>query len=105
MYYLARRKPKTEVRNGRFNDTRHNPSKVCYFTGLPSIAVLQAVFDLVSTCVSTSRSILPPFQQFVMVLMKLCLNVDNELLSSIFRVHASTVSRYFQKWINVCMKE
>ena len=33
--------------------------------------------------------------------MKLRLNVDNELLSSLFHVHASTVSRYFQKWINV----
>ena len=78
-----------------------SPSKVCYFTGLPSIAVLRAVFDFVSPCVSTSRSSLPPFQQFVIVLMKLRLNVDNELLSSIFHVHASTVSRYFKKWIDV----
>ncbi len=36
-----------------------------------------------------------------MVLMKLRLNADNELLSSLFNTHASTVSRYFQKWINV----
>ena len=78
-----------------------NPSKVCYFTGLPSMAVLIAVFDFVSVCVSTSRSALPPFQQYLMVLMKLRLNVDNELLSSLFHVHASTVSRYFQKWICV----
>lgn len=41
-----------------------NPSKVCYFTGLPSIAVLLAVFDFISVCASTSRSALPPFQQF-----------------------------------------
>ncbi len=26
---------------------------------------------------------------------------NNELLSSLFNIHASTVSRYFQKWINV----
>ena len=38
---------------------------------------------------------------FILVLMKLRLNVDNELLASLFDVHASTVSRYFQKWIDV----
>ena len=78
-----------------------NPSKVRYFTGLPSITVLRAIFDFVSVPISTSQSALPPFQQFLMVLMKLRLNVDNELLSSLFHVHASTVSRYFQKWISV----
>ena len=65
------------------------------------MAVFIAVFNFVSVCVSTSRSVLPPFQQYLMVLMKLRLNVDNELLSSLFQVHASTVSRYFQKWICV----
>ena len=36
-----------------------------------------------------------------MVLMKLRLNAENELLSSLCNVHASTVSCYFQKWIDV----
>ena len=61
-----------------------NPAKVCYFTGLPLITVLKALFEFVSACVSTPRSALSPFQQFVLVLMKLRLNVDNELLSTYF---------------------
>ncbi len=75
--------------------------KVCYFTGLPSIGTVRAIFEYVSPHVPNSHSILPSFQQFVMVLMKLRLNVDNGLLSSLFNVHVSTVTRYFQKWIDV----
>ena len=68
-----------------------NPAKVCYFTGLPSITVLKALFEFVSACVSTPLSALSPFQQ--LVLMKFRLNVDNELLSTLFHVHASITSR------------
>ena len=75
--------------------------KVRYFTGLPSFQTLTAIYDFVSPYVPNSRSTVPAFQQFVMVLMKLRLNADNELLASLFNVHATTVSRYFQKWIDV----
>ena len=36
---------------------------------------------------------------YILVLMNVHLNVDNELLASLFDVHASTI--YFQKWIDV----
>ena len=75
--------------------------KVHYFTGLPFLKTLTAIYEFVSPHVPNSRSTLPAFQQFEMVLMKLRLNVDNQLLASIFDVHATTVSRYFQKWIDV----
>ncbi len=65
--------------------------KVCYFTGIPSIETVRAIFDYISPHVPNSRSVLPAFQQFVMVLMKLRLNADNGLLSSLFNVHVSTV--------------
>ena len=78
-----------------------NKEKVRYFTGLPSFITLKAIFAFVSPYVPNSRSKLPAFQQFILVLMKLRLNVDNELLASLFDVHASTISRYFQKWIDV----
>ena len=78
-----------------------SPKKVCYYTGLLSIEILDAVFEFVTPYVPNRRSATPPFQQFLMVLMKLRLNVDNELLSTLFNVHASTVSRYFRKWIDV----
>ena len=86
------------LRKGNFLDS---PKKVCYYTGLPSIEVLRVVFDFVSPHVPNARSPTLPFQQFLLVLMKLRLNADNELLSTLFNVHASTVSRYFQKWMNV----
>ena len=60
---------------------------VHYFTGLPSLKTLTA-YEFVSP---NSCSTLPAFQQFVMVLMKLRLNVDNQLLASIFDVHAPII--------------
>ncbi len=68
--------------------------KVCYFIGLPSIGIVRAIFEYISPHVPNSHSIVPLFQLFVMVLMKLRLS----LLSSVFNVN---VSRYFQKWISV----
>lgn len=79
----------------------NSKQRVRYFTGLPSLNTLKAIFEFVSPHVPNSRSTLPAFHQFLLVLMKLRMNVDNELLASIFDVHASTVSRYFQKWIDV----
>ena len=79
-----------------------DPKKVCYFTGLPSADIVYAIFELVSAFVpSTSRTAIPSHKQFLIVLMKLRLNVDNELLATLFHVHECTVSRYFEKWIDV----
>ena len=52
-------------------------SKIKYFTGLPSFIRLMAVFNFIGPLVPdihNSRSTLPKFQLFLMVLMKLCLN-------------------------------
>ena len=77
-------------------------SRVKYFTGLPSYSVLKAVFELVSPCVKVfSRSSLPLSNQFLMVLMRLKLNVDVEFLSYHFGLHTSNVSRTVNKWICV----
>ena len=42
-----------------------------------------------------------PFEQFVMVLMKLCLNLGDQDLAYRFGIHQSTVSCYFNKWLDV----
>ena len=78
-----------------------NSKKVCYYTGLPSLKILNAVFDFVAPHVPNTRSSISPFQQFLMVLIKLRLNLDYELLSMLFHVHPSTICRYFNKWIDV----
>ena len=40
------------------------------------------------------------FQQFIMVLKKLQLNLSNEDFAFKFNISQSTVSRYNNKWIN-----
>ena len=70
-----------------------NATKVCYFTGLPSLKMLNVSFEFVAPHVPNSQSTLPAF--------KVRLNADNQLLSSLFNVHTYTVTGYFQKWIDV----
>ena len=51
-------------------------AKVQFYTGLPSFSTLMAVFNFVAPFVPhTAHSVLPQFQQFMMTLMKLCLNL------------------------------
>jgi len=76
-------------------------AKVNYFTGLPSYKALMAVFEFVSPCIEDSHSTLPKFQQFLLVLMKVRFNLDNQLLAFKFGIHVSTVSRCFHKLLNV----
>ena len=82
----------------------YSPQKVKYFTGLPSIATIMALFNFIAPHIGDSthsQCTLPLFQQFVMVLMKLRLNLGDQYLAYRFGVHNSTISRYFKKWINV----
>ena len=77
-------------------------SKVKYYTGLPSFNVLKATFDFVSPCVGTySRTALPLFDQFLLVLDRLRLNIEVQHLSYHFGIHLSNISRTFTKWIDV----
>ncbi len=92
---------KKKLRDVMIPECSVDDAKESFFTGLLCRKILDAIFEFTSPYVPNSRSVLLPFHQFIMVLMKLCLNADNELLSSRFNIHASTVSRYFQKWINV----
>ena len=73
------------------------------YTGLASFATLMAIFNFVSAHVSstcTFRS-LPLFQQFLLVLMKLRLNLFDKDLAYRFGTSQTSVSRYFTKWIEV----
>ena len=69
-------------------------------TGLPTFTTLMAIFTFVSTSLEdNSRTVLSRFQQFLIVLMKLRLNLGDQDLGYRFGVNQSTISRYFKKWI------
>lgn len=75
--------------------------RVTFYTGLPNFQVLLLVFNLVSTAVVTGgRNVLPPFQEMVMFLMKLRLNLPVQDLAYRFGVSVSCVSRVFKRWLN-----
>ena len=75
--------------------------QVKFYTGLPTFVTLMAIFRFVSShfgSSDTSRS-LPHFQQFMLVLMKLRLNLFDKDLAYRFGISQASVSRYFNKWI------
>lgn len=74
-----------------------NNEKVKYYTGLTSFATLMALFNFISPFISQSQSGLPLFQQYLVVLIKLRLNIANQYLGYQCGVHHSTISRYFRK--------
>ena len=90
---------KTVTRDSLVNDD----NKVKYYTGLPSFEALNALIEFVSVGVPGSVVGGPCgfFEQIIMTLMRLRLNLGIRDLGYRFGVHESTVSRYFKKWLDV----
>ena len=70
--------------------------RVKFYSGLPNFSTLKAVFEFVSPEQST-LSKLSPFQQFMMVLLKLRMNLPMKDLAYRFNVSVATVSRVWLK--------
>ena len=68
-------------------------------TSLPTYEVLEATFNHVSPFVKLRTPSLTLFQEMVMVLMKLRLNVPHQDLAYRFGISQSTVSRIFAHWL------
>ena len=76
--------------------------KVKYYTGLYNFSILKAVLELVQGHIpTTSKSALNPFQQVLLVFMRLRLNLGVQDLAYRFNIGKSTVSRIFLTVINV----
>ena len=82
--------------NKDFFDT---DDKVRFYTGLPCMEVLMVVFEHVSSHVRRQTQSLNRFQEFIIVLMKLRLNVPLQDLANRFVVSVSTISRIFSHWV------
>ena len=76
-------------------------SKVLFYTGLPSLEILNVVFEHVSPHVTRKTLLLDRFQEFVIVLMKHRLNMPLQDLAYRFKVSHCTVSRIFSSWLVV----
>ena len=87
---------KYQAPNKDFFDT---DDKIRFYTGLPSMEVLMVVFEHVSPHVTRQTQSLSRFQEFIIVLMKLRLNVPLQDLAYRFVVSVSTISRIFSHWI------
>ena len=81
------------------NYFRDHNAKVSFYTGLPTYEVLEATFIHVSPFVKRRTQCLTLFQEMIMVLMKLRLNVPHQDLAYRFGVSQSTVSRTFAHWL------
>ena len=78
------------------------PDLIKFYTGLPSYPRLMAVYDYVSSSlVKNASSALPLFQQFLITLMKLCLNISDQDIAYRFGISQSAVSKNFRKWVNI----
>ena len=81
------------------SDFRNNDKKVNFYTGLPSFEMLNIVFRQIEHFVARKSQLLTPFQEFVLTLMKLKLNMPLEDLAYRFNVSVSTISRVFPAWM------
>ena len=80
----------------------NNDKKIRFFTGLLSYDILMAIISHVSKYLSTGPcSVLLEFDQLIMVLLKLRLNLMDQDIAYRFGVHQTTVSRNFRKVMNV----
>ena len=73
--------------------------KVKFYTGLPGLAVVITIFELIKPGL-VFRSSLTKFQQFSLTLMRLRLDLSVQDLAYKFGIHASTVSRVFRSCID-----
>ena len=76
----------------------NDDEKVRFYTGLPAYDVLQTVFQNVSKFLARKSPTLSQFQEFVLMLMKLKLNMPMQDLAYHFGISISTVSRIFFAW-------
>ncbi|XP_013406439.1 uncharacterized protein LOC106170924 [Lingula anatina] len=80
----------------------NDDEKVRYYTGLPNYPVLKSLYDYIETdIILHHKSVLDKFQQLILVLMKLRLNLANQDLAVRFGVSDSTVSRIFRNILGV----
>ena len=75
--------------------------KVRFYTGLPCFSVLKTTFNHVAPHVDRSSKSLTQFQEFILVLIRLRLNVFLQDLAYRFGISRRTVNRIISTWMEV----
>ena len=87
------------------NRIRNDDNMTKYYTGLDSWDLFEIIFHLVRPgiehCSVLNKKSLPLQEQFLLVLMRLRLNLGEQDLAYRFRISLSSVSKYIGKWIDV----
>lgn len=79
-----------------------NNGKTQFYTGIPMFSMFMQLFTLIAPhVVSTSTNALCQFQEYLLVLIRLWLNVPLQYLAYGFKVSVSTASRISSRWIDV----
>ena len=83
--------------------TLENDDKmVKYYTGLPSFSVLKAVFDFVKKGLPENQFLgCSHFDQFLLTVVKLRLNIGDQDLAYRFGINQFTVSRCVARWLDI----
>lgn len=82
-------------------DFFYSDEKVRFYSGLPSMDILMTVLDFVSPHIKRRTQKLSLFQEMIIVLMKLRLNMPYQDLAYRFQVSVTTISRIFASWLPV----
>lgn len=99
IYTLKTKLDLLDITEESFKD---NDSKTKYFTGFPNAKMLFIIFDSVSSqIVPHHNNLLSPFQQILLTLIKLRLNLPFKYLSYKFAVSPTTASETFYKCIDI----
>ena len=94
---------RTSASRPLFDETyfANDDEKVRFYTGLPAYDVLKTVYQNVSPFVIRKSPTLSKFQECVLTLMKLKLNMSMQDLAYPFGISLPTVSRIFLAWMVV----
>ena len=81
---------------------RNSDEKTKFYTGVPNFLILQQILDICSPFIYTGTiNALSQFQELLLTLMRLRLNLCLDDLAYRFKISKSTASRIFDKWIDV----
>ena len=88
------------------NRLQQDNEMVSFLTGIPNHLLLMSVFSFLADSISqTHRNCLTIFQEFLLTMMRLRLNLTFQDLAYRFNISTSTASSIFDKWIVVMARE